>query len=76
MGKIDDAWSDLYDLPVFDREPTDDRAKGTHNMLWEFTEKLQKEGRLREIDVTRLHVVIESSYRLGVIAGIEEERDR
>lgn len=59
MAQNKEAWLDVYDLDIF-------RVKTTpaYNRLWEWTEKLEASGRLREVDILALKEILTAAVEV------------
>lgn len=50
----EEDWQMIYDLPIFN----DDTQSELKERAWKWIEKLRDEGKLRSIDLLRLHALL------------------
>ncbi len=64
MARNEDYWLEIYDLPAFQSGQAFDTSK-----IFEWTEKLEKEGKMRGLDLIMLKRIIELAFENGVEHG-------
>ena len=60
MPRNEDDWLEVYELPAFQPGQGFDASE-----IFKWTEILEKEGKMRGIDVMRLRNIIECAYKNG-----------
>jgi hypothetical protein len=60
MARNETDWLEIYDLPAFQPDQGFDVSE-----IYEWTEKLEKESKLRSLDLIRLREVIRLAYENG-----------
>jgi hypothetical protein len=66
------TWDELYLEDAFDSNEFGSHEDSmASSELFKYTELLQNEGNLREIDIMRLQNVIRSAFELGKLRGAE-----
>ena len=67
-------WLDVYETPAY-QDQSDPEAQKLSRELWEWTEKMQDDGRITQMDLIRFRRAIELSFRIGKRVGLEEVQD-
>ena len=60
VARNEDYWLEIYDLPAYQPGQGFDASK-----IYEWTEKLEKEGKMRGLDLIMLKRIIELAFQNG-----------
>jgi len=69
VARNEQDWENLADLPVFSSTPNDVAVIEAQERAWKWLALLEREGKLRSIDVMRLGNLVEAAYDFGVAEG-------
>ena len=65
MARNEDDWQEVYSLPAFNPSFNSENGNFDASEIFKWTELLEKDGKLRSIDVMRLRNIIEAAYING-----------
>jgi hypothetical protein len=71
MADRENLWLEIESLDCFAFPPNSETGRKECDKAWKWLETIQKDNKIRSVDLIRLKSVIESVYSLGYEAGKE-----
>jgi hypothetical protein len=74
MSNNETLWQEIFELEFFEHfEDLSQEHKKYYDSAWRWVEALEKDKKIRGIDLIRFKALLEAVYELGKLAGKEDQ---